>query len=207
MAKLRNSVLMSALVVLLGACSLIPPIDVGDDPFGVTGQTVDAQIATTAAIGVLSKTATGSKVVSFNNVSASVTPSQLLAKLNIQNQVTIKAANGVYPNTLTLDVNVNASLTDGGTPFTVSGKIGNVGLTKDAGCADAAESCTYTATVTPTPTELTFTGDAMTIIFGGAEPNTVTINITMKVTGSPADLADGSTITVKLSGEGATAKL
>ena len=209
MAKLRIIGLLTALVVFLGACSLIPPINVGDDPFGVTGQPVEATVGSTAAISVLAKTATGSKTFSFDNVdpAGAPTPSELLTKLNIQDSVTVKAANGVYPNTLTLEITLSGSLTDGGAPFTASGKISNVGLTKDAGCVDAAESCTYTVTAAASPSELMFNGDAMAIIFGGAEPNTVTITATMNVTGSPADLADGSTITVKLAGEGATAKL
>ncbi|MCA9838024.1 MAG: hypothetical protein KC422_13990 [Trueperaceae bacterium] len=209
MAKVRNLILVGIIALFLGACSLIPPINVGDDPFGVTGKEVTATVGSSSALTVLTKTANGSVSGSFDNVDpgGAPTPASILAKINIQNAVTVSAADGVYPNTLTLEITVNGSVSDTSGTASASGKISNVGLTKDPNCADASASCVYTVTADPTAAEVNFTGNAMTIVFAGSQPNTFKVEIAMSVTGSPADLADGSTITVKLEGAGATAKL
>jgi len=210
MKKILTGILLSIIALSFSACSLIPPIDIGQDPLGLTGKKVEATVNSGAALTTQTKTATGSITASFNNVDkgSAPNPAQILAKLNIQNTVTIVAADGNYPDSIAMEVAMNGVLSEpSGTPFTASGKIADISLTKDAGCTTGAASCTYTVVASATPALLTFSGNAISIILGGTEPNEVTVSVALTVTGLPSDLADGSTITITLAGEGASAKL
>ena len=210
-SKLVGSACLLFLLISLSACALLPAIDIGNDPFGITGQKISNTINSNAATALTTqvKTATGSFTKTFNNVDkgAAPTPASLNANITIAQTVEVTASDGNYPNTLAIELSFNGTLSDGGTPFAASGKISGITLTKDASCITGATSCSYAASGNFSATELNYTAAAMNIIFAGPDENTVKVELSLQVTGSPTDLADGSTITVTLAGESASVKL
>lgn len=210
-SKLVGSICLTFLLVSLSACALLPAIDIGKDPFGITGQTISSTINSNAATVLTTqvKTATGSFTKTFNNVDKGVapTPASLNANVTIDQTVMVSASDGSYPDTLAIELSFNGTLSDGGAPYSASGKIDGITLTKDTSCTSGSTSCSYTASGEISTAELDYPAAAMNIIFSGPDTNTVTVELSLQVTGSPADLANGSTITVTLEGQSASVKL
>ncbi len=203
----RGVLLVTALSLLLAGCGLIPPIDIGQDPFGFSGKTVTAVVGSSASLAVQAKTASGSLSLSFDNldIGSAPNPSQIAANIGIAPTVSVSALDGVYPETISFEMAMSLNLSDAGGNFQAQAKISDITLNRSADCSGAS-SCSYTVAGTPSITELLFGGNAIGIIFAGPQPNTLNVSVSMNVNSSP-ELADGSSITVTFSGQGATAKL
>jgi hypothetical protein len=209
----KISLLLITMLILAG-CGLIPPIEIGNDPFGLSGQVVTTTVQPESALATEATATTPSPVsVQFDNIDLgrAPRPSQILADLSIHNNLTVSIPGAVtveqYPATITLtSVTFEATLSEpGSSSAEVGGTLtGSVVFTRGE-CG--VISCQYSATdAALDDVTLTLSGPAMAIIFGGSEPNTVTVSVSLELDSNP-ELPVGTTISVTLQGGKAVARL
>lgn len=207
------ALLLIALLVLSG-CGLIPPIDLGNDPFGLDGQVVTTTVQPESALAVAATATTPTPVsVEFPNIDLgrAPRPSQIAADFGIQNVLTVSipgaATTALYPETITLtSVSFEASLSEPGTgPVNVGATLsGSVVFTRGE-CS--LTSCQYSAADAELEeATINFSGQAMAIIFGGSEPNTATMSVRLELDSTP-ELPAGTIISVTLKAGKAVARL
>lgn len=209
----KISLLLITMLILAG-CGLIPPIEIGNDPFGLSGQVVTTTVQPESALATEATATTPSPIsVDFDNIDLgrAPTPSQILADLSIQNVVTVSIPGAVtaeqYPETITLSsVTFEATLSEPGSqPAEAGGEITGSVVFSRGECGIV--SCQYSATdAALDDVTLNFSGRAMAIIFGGSEPNTATVSVSLELDSNP-ELPAGTTVSVTLKGGKAVARL
>lgn len=209
----KISLLLITMLILAG-CGLIPPIEIGDDPFGLDGQVVTTTVQPESALATEATATTPSPVsVEFDNVDLgrAPRPSQILADLSIQNSVTVSIPGAVtaeqYPETITLtNVSFEATLSEPGAPSAEAGGEITGSVVFIRGECNVI-SCQYSATdAALDDVTLKLSGQAIAIIFGGSEPNTATVSVSLELDSTP-ELPAGTTVSVTLKGGKAVAKL
>ena len=201
-------------VMLLGACGFLPPIPV-TDPLGLDGAALEVTVAPApASLGALAVTASGATDrLSFNDwdLGLPLNPRSLKVDGGLRSSVTVTApAPGTLPDTLTIsNITLTARLWDGAETFDDASQArrvmvqasytGSLTMSRDPNCA--AITCNYTfdrpeLLAGSLEVELSGAvfGSALDIIQSSPQPNYVLAEITMTVSGSPADPTSGTII-------------
>lgn len=211
--------LVLGLTLVLGACSSLIPDQTIGNPFGLDGKTVTLEQAPAAELNAQAVQATYSGSLSSTfpdfeqSIPGGVSPSGISENLGIETDIRVSSATAtsdtVFPDSLTIVASqLSFTVTDGsGTPSLTKTFKSAAGLslvmTKGSCQTTGGVTCTYTLSVPDTVLLViqllgadisTFFND---ILDGGGEPNTLTGNFSLTVSGDTL-FPEDSEVTVKL---------
>lgn len=199
--------LVPFIVLGLTGCGAIP-VPLGNDPFGLSGQQLTVMVQPD---GVLSAAATATTptpiTVTFNNIDIgrAPRPARILADVSLETELTLEGV--LQPAELTLRaLRFDAELSEPGrAPVAFDAALQGAIVFAQEQCDGS--SCTYRAAAARLDAAtLELDGEALAIVFGGSEPNRLTLAVTLELESSP-ELAAGTTITLTLRGGRAVARV
>jgi len=204
MKRLAVLIGIASLALVLGGCGLLPMVEIGD-VLGLEGQSVEVRVEGIAAPVALPLALTPYQGVgSFGPVTFDdvddvpdiLTPNRLSYELGIGTEITVSSDDGVYPETITVTaINAIGTVSEPGrAPATAEANVtGNAVFTRSTLCVDGALSCSYTLDGATLGTLSLNWGGVASIVFGGTEPNSAELTVTVSFESDPG-LAPGSTV-------------
>jgi hypothetical protein len=212
----RLAMLVGGLSLALGACGLLPPVEIGD-VLGLDGQeitvTVEGMAPATLPLALETYQGSGSfGPVEFDNVSGVSglpNPNQLLYELGIDDTITVTAIDGIYPATLTVTaIEAEGTISEPGRePVRATANVtGNAVFSRGTECTEGDPSCSYTLSSAALSSLNVNWTNVAAIVFGGTEPNSAELTLTVTFESDPG-LAPGSTVAFVLVVTSTKAKL